>query len=70
MQETSLNRAARLRPIVIEVAGEPQGIVVPETDGFKFLAVKLPAFAMDGHRFPSVEHAHQAVSRAVSGNIA
>ena len=65
MQENNLNRAERLRPIVIEVAGEPQGVVVPAEGGYKFVAVKLPAFAMDGQHFPSVETAHRAVSRAL-----
>ena len=65
MQENNLNRAERLRPIVIEVAGEPQGVVVPAEGGYKFVAVKLPAFAMDGQHFPSIETAHLAVSRAV-----
>ncbi|ODT66496.1 MAG: hypothetical protein ABS75_27375 [Pelagibacterium sp. SCN 63-23] len=66
MQENSLNRAASLRPIVIEVAGEPQGVVVPDAGGYRFVAVKLPAFAMDGRHFPNVETAHRAVSLAVS----
>ena len=65
MQENNLNRAARLRPIVIEVAGEPQGVVVPADGGYKFVAVKLRAFAMDGQLFPTIETAHLAVSRAV-----
>jgi hypothetical protein len=65
MQENNLNRAERLRPIVIEVAGEPQGVVVPAEGGYKFVAVKLPAFAMDGQHFPSIETAHLAVSQAV-----
>jgi len=65
MQENSLNRAERLRPIVIEVGGEPQGVVVPSEGGYKFVAVKLPAFAMDGQHFPSIETAHLAVRRAV-----
>jgi hypothetical protein len=66
MQENNLNRAERLRPIVIEVAGEPQGVVVPADGGYKFVAVKLPAFAMDGQHFPTIETAQLAVSRAVS----
>lgn len=65
MQENSLNRAERLRPIVIEVGGEPQGVVVPNGEGFRFLAVKLPAFAIDGHTFPNIETAHLAVTEAV-----
>ncbi len=70
MQENSLNRAARLKPIVIEVGGEPQGVVVPDSEGYRFLAVKLPAFAIDGVHFPSVETAHLAVSQAVLGEAA
>lgn len=68
MQENNLNRADRLRPIVIEVAGEPQGVVVPADNGYKFVAVKLPAFAMDGHHFPSIETAHLAVRQAVEAS--
>ena len=68
MQENSLNKAETHRPIVIEVAGEPLGVVVPADGGFRFLAVKLPAFAVDGQHFPSVEIAHRAVSDAVRGN--
>ncbi|WP_338721845.1 hypothetical protein [Devosia sp. XK-2] len=70
MQEENLNRAEKLRPIVIEVAGEPQGVVVPDADGYRFVAVKLPAFAMDGQRFPNIETAHLAVSRAIESGEA
>ena len=70
MQENSLNRAERLRPIVIEVAGEPQGVVVPDAEGYKFLAVKLPAFSIDGQLFPSIETAHLAVSKAIQSDEA
>lgn len=65
MQANNLNQAERLRPIVIEVGGEPQGVVVPADGGYKFVAVKLPAFAMDGHLFPTIETAHLAVTQAV-----
>jgi hypothetical protein len=68
MQESSLDRASALRPIVIEVAGEPQGIVVPHEGGYRFVAVRLPAFAIDGHQFETVEKAHFAVKAAVSKN--
>ncbi|MHA6299849.1 hypothetical protein [Devosia sp. CAU 1758] len=70
MQENNLNRAERLRPIVIEVAGEPQGVVVPADGGYKFVAVKLPAFAMDGQHFATIETAHMAVRRAVESGEA
>ncbi|MCW5719873.1 MAG: hypothetical protein KIS86_01905 [Devosia sp.] len=65
MQENSLNRAETHRPTVIEVGGEPLGVVVPAEGGYRFLAVKLPAFAVDGQHFPSIETAHLAVSAAV-----
>lgn len=65
MQERSLDRAQAHRPIVIEVSGEPQGVVVPNEGGFRFLAVKLPAFAIDGQQFETVEKAHFAVTQAV-----
>lgn len=66
MQESNVDRASALRPIVIEVAGEPQGIVVPHQGGYRFVAVRLPAFAIDGHQFETVEKAHFAVKTAVS----
>ena len=65
MQERSLDRAKAHKPIVIEVGGEPQGVVVPNAGGFRFLAVKLPAFAIDGQQFETVERVHFAVSQAV-----
>jgi len=70
MQENSLNRAERLRPTVIEVAGEPLGVVVPDDAGYRFLAVKLPAFAIDGQHFESIETAHLAASEAVRNSQA
>lgn len=65
MQEAKLDRAKAHKPIVIAVAGEPLGVVVPHEGGYRFLAVKLPAFAIDGQHFATVEQAHFAVSEAV-----
>ncbi|KKB86769.1 hypothetical protein VW29_00470 [Devosia limi DSM 17137] len=65
MQENSLNRARALKPIVIAVGGEPQGVVVPNENGFRFLAVRLPAFAIDGQQFDTVEKARIAAMAAV-----
>lgn len=70
MQESSLHPARAHRPIVIKVGGEPLGVVVPNDHGFRFLAVKLPAFAVDGHQFDSVEKAYQAVSEAARKSAA
>ena len=53
------------KPLVIEVGGEPQGIIVPVNGGVRFVAVKLPVFPMDGHVFPTAEAAHQAAQRLV-----
>jgi hypothetical protein len=65
MHENNLRSVNTHKPIVIEVSGEPLGVVVPAEGGYRFLAVKLPAFAVDGQHFPSVEMAHLAVSEAV-----
>ena len=65
MQESNLDRAKAHKPIVIEVGGEPLGVVVPHAGGYRFLAVKLPAFDIDGQQFETVEKAHFAVSQAV-----
>jgi hypothetical protein len=70
MQESSFSRARAQRPIVIEVSGEPQGVVVPAEGGYRFVAVKLPAFAIDGQHFPSVDLATAAVARAVNDSEA
>lgn len=66
MQENSLDRAKALRPIVIEVRGEPQGVVVPHEGGYRFLAVRLPAFAIDGQHFANVADAQIAAFHAVT----
>jgi hypothetical protein len=65
MQEKNLGRAKAVRPIIVEVAGEPQGIVVPENGGFRFVAVRLPAFAIDGQHFETIEAARCAASAAL-----
>lgn len=54
------------RPVAIEVNGEPLGVVVPEAQGFRFLAVRLPAFAIDGRIYDSVEAAQRAASAAIA----
>jgi len=52
------------RPIVIDVDGSPVGIVVRRNDRFRFLAVKLPAFAIDGVEFDDPEAARLAAVAA------
>lgn len=66
MQHTPAGRLVDQRPIVIEVEGEPLGVVVPSGESFRFLAVKLPVFAIDGEMFDSIEAARQAASAAAA----
>lgn len=68
MHEPNVDRTNVQKPIVIEVAGEPLGVVVREADGYRFIAVKLPAFAIDGHTFESVETARIAASQVLRIN--
>lgn len=65
MQHQSISRPQAPKPIAIEVDGEPLGVVVPADEGYRFLAVRLNAFAIDGQIFTTVEAARDAVSEAV-----
>ncbi len=65
MQHQTIPRPPASGPIAIEVDGEPLGVVIPADEGFRFLAVRLNAFAVDGQIFASVEAARDAVSEAV-----
>jgi len=60
-----VERPVGARPIVIEVAGEPIGVVVPAGESFRFMAVKLPVFAIDGNIYASIEEARTAASAAM-----
>jgi hypothetical protein len=53
------------RPVAIEVDGEPLGVVIPADEGFRFLAVRLNAFAVEGQIFPTIDAARDAVTAAV-----
>ena len=59
MQHQIIPRPPASRPIAIEVDGEPLGVVVPADEGFRFLAVRLNAFAVDGRVFTTVEDVAQ-----------
>lgn len=67
MQHTPTGRPNDQRPIVIEVEGEPLGVVIPADEGFRFLAVKLPVFAIDGQTFETIEAATAAATDAANG---
>ena len=66
MQHTPVEKPNGNKPITIEVDGEPLGVVLPEASGFRFLAVRFNAFAIDGQVFDSIEAAQAAVSTAVA----
>jgi hypothetical protein len=50
---------------VIEYAGQPVGIAVPEDGKFKFIAVKYHVMDLDDKVFPSAEAVSAAVRRLV-----
>ena len=52
---------------VIEHAGIPVGIVVPDGDQMKFIAVKFPVIELDGARFENAEAAKRAIRRHMEG---
>lgn len=52
---------------VIEHAGVPVGIVVPDGNALKFIAVKFPVIDLDGARFESAEEARRAIRVHIEG---
>ena len=65
MQHQTFSRPPMSKPIAIEVDGEPLGVVVSADEGYRFLAVRLNAFAVDGRIFTTIEAASDAVSAVV-----
>jgi len=65
MQLARIEKPQGTRPIAVDVDGEPKGVLVADTQGYRFLAVKFDAFAVDGQVFESVEQAEDAVRAAV-----
>ncbi len=50
-------------PFVVEVWGEPAGIVLKEGNAFRFHAVARPFFELDGVQFTTPGHARLAAAR-------
>ncbi|MBP1850826.1 hypothetical protein [Rhizobium halophytocola] len=48
---------------VVEYAGVPVGITVPEGDSLKFIAVKFPVIELDGSVFRNLEELRRAIHR-------
>jgi hypothetical protein len=65
MQYQTITRPPASKPIAIEVDGEPLGVVVPQDEGYRFLAVRFSAFPLDGRVFDSVEEARTIIGEAV-----
>ena len=61
------SRPPAMRPIPLEVEGEPVGVLIATDAGYRFLAVRLAAFGSDGRVFPSPEAAQRAVAEDVFG---
>ena len=66
MQHVPPQRPLADKPLVIEVDGEPQGIVVRDGVRLRFIAVRLPAFAIDGQSFANLEDARKAARDALN----
>jgi hypothetical protein len=68
MQHQTITRPRPTRPIAIEVHGQPLGVVVPSDEGYRFLAVRFEAFALDGRIFQSVDEARALIGAALQAN--
>ena len=64
MQHSFVEKPNSNKPVTIEVNGEPLGIVIPEPEGYRFLAVRFNAFGIDGQTFATVEEARAAARQA------
>lgn len=65
MQHAHFEKPHSAKPIAVDVDGEPKGVLVALDAGFRFLAVKLDAFSVDGQVFESIEAAEAAVRDAL-----
>lgn len=65
MQHAHFEKPHSAKPIAVDIDGEPKGVLVAHEGGFRFLAVKLDAFGVDGQIFASVEAAETAVRDAL-----
>ena len=65
MQHAHFEKPKSAKPIAIDVDGEPKGVLVTLDEGFRFIAVKLDAFGVDGQVFQTVEAAEAAVRDAM-----
>jgi hypothetical protein len=50
-------------PFIVEIWGEPAGVVLPEGNAFRFRAIARPFFELDGTQFTTPGHARLAAAR-------
>ena len=65
MQHAHFEKPHSAKPLAVDIDGEPKGVLVAHDAGFRFLAVKLDAFGVDGQVFASIEAAEAAVRDAL-----
>lgn len=65
MQHAHFEKPHSAKPIAVDVDGEPKGVLVALDAGFRFLAVKLDAFGVDGQVFELIEAAEAALRDAL-----
>lgn len=65
MQHAQFEKPHGAKPIAVDIDGEPKGVLVVHDDGFRFLAVRLDAFGVDGQVFASIKAAEAAVRDAL-----
>lgn len=51
---------------VIEIGGEAVGVVVPDQDRLKFVAVKYSVWDLDSQRFSSADEVRLAIRRLLN----
>lgn len=61
MQHAQFEKPHSARPIEVDFHGEPKGVLVSLDEGYRFLAVKLDVFDIDGRIFDSLEDAQAAI---------
>jgi hypothetical protein len=61
MQHAQIEKTHGTRPIAVDIDGEPKGVLVTLDHGFRFLAVKLDAFGVDGQVFETIAAAEAAL---------
>ncbi|QRM56538.1 hypothetical protein [Sinorhizobium sp. BG8] len=53
---------------VIEIGGEAVGVVVPDNDRLKFVAVKYHVWDLDSQRFGSADEVRAAIRQLMSNS--